>query len=273
MTQPVTLASLSETRCWVAWQTESRKSGDKPTKVPYAPAGYRASANKPSSWGTRAVAEKRAALLPRPYGTGGIGLEFTTLPDGRCTGGIDLDSCRDPASGVLLAWAQKFVDQLASYTEVSPSGTGVKTFFTCDSADHLALREALGRNTQGELLFSRNWKLPGDNHPPGVEVHLGNRYFATTFDALPGSTDTLRTIPAVELLQLIQADLPAFIAEHGGQIEAAPTRLGAEPSLNTSRRKHTVDTSRSAAAFAIGAKGAPGRGGFYRYVRRSQDAS
>lgn len=259
MIQPVTVASLSETRCWVAWQTESRKSGEKPTKVPYAPAGYRASANKPSSWGTRAAAEKRAALLPRPYGIGGIGLEFTTLTDGRCTGGIDLDSCRDPASGILLAWAQSLVDQLASYTEVSPSGTGVKTFFTFDAADYLALREALGRNAQGELLFSKNWKLQGDNHPPGVEVHLGNRYFATTFDVLPGSTNTLRTIPTIDLLQLIQADLPAFIVEYGGhagggQIDAAPSRQGAERLLDGSRRKHIVDKSRSAAAFAIGGK-------------------
>ncbi len=115
-------------------------------------------------------------------------MEFTTLGDGRCTGGVDLDSCRDPSSGKLLAWAQKFVDQLASYTEVSPSGTGVKVFFTFDAADYLKLREALGRTSEGALLFSKNWKLTADNHPPGVEVHLGNRYFATTFDILPGST-------------------------------------------------------------------------------------
>ena len=120
MTQPVTLASLANTRCWVAWQTESRKLGDKPTKVPYAPAGYRASANKPSSWGTREAADKRASLLPRPYGAGGVGLEFTTLPDGRCTGGIDLDSCRDPLSGT-----------------------------TFDAADYLTLPEAPRRSAQG----------------------------------------------------------------------------------------------------------------------------
>ena len=201
----------------------------------------------------------RAAFLPRPYGTGGVGLEFTTLTDGRCTGGVDLDSCRDPASGILLAWAQNFVDQLAIYTEVSPSGTGVKTFFTFHAADYFALREALGRNGQGELLFSKNWKLQGDDHPPGVEVHLGNRYFATTFNAVPGSTDTLRTIPTIDLLQLIQADLPAFIAEHcgqadGGQIDASITRKGTERPLSTSRHKRAVDQSRSAAAFAIGAK-------------------
>ena len=263
MTEHVTLASLAATRCWVAWQVEARKLGEKPTKVPYSPGGYRASANKPASWGTREAAAKRAALLPRPFGLGGVGLEFTTLGDGRCTGGIDLDSCRDPSSGKLLAWARGFVDQLASYTEVSPSGTGVKIFFTFDAADYLKLRAALGRTSEGALLFSKNWKLPADNHPPGVEVHLGNRYFATTFDILPGSPEALRTIPTVDLLRLIQVDVPHFIVEHGGEIgesDIATTQMrpknDGRPAASRRPRKAngSVDTSRSAAAFAIGGK-------------------
>ncbi|HSP96544.1 MAG TPA: hypothetical protein VL049_04785, partial [Candidatus Dormibacteraeota bacterium] len=40
--------------------------------------------------------------------------------------GIDLDGARDPATGVLAPWAQSIVAACDSYTEVSPSGTGVK---------------------------------------------------------------------------------------------------------------------------------------------------
>ena len=40
--------------------------------------------------------------------------------------GIDLDGCRDPITGKMMEGAQKIIDNLDSYTEVSPSGTGVK---------------------------------------------------------------------------------------------------------------------------------------------------
>ena len=36
--ESITLATLAQTRCWVAWQTEDRADG-KPTKVPYATQG------------------------------------------------------------------------------------------------------------------------------------------------------------------------------------------------------------------------------------------
>jgi hypothetical protein len=38
---------------------------------------------------------------------------------------IDLDHCRDPETGIIEPWAQEIIDRLASYTEISPSGTGV----------------------------------------------------------------------------------------------------------------------------------------------------
>jgi hypothetical protein len=42
--------------------------------------------------------------------------------------GVDLDDCVDPATGQLKPWGQEIVTRLASYTEVSPSGNGVKVF-------------------------------------------------------------------------------------------------------------------------------------------------
>ena len=40
--------------------------------------------------------------------------------------GIDLDDCRNPETGEIAAWAQEIIDRFDSYTEVSPTGTGVR---------------------------------------------------------------------------------------------------------------------------------------------------
>jgi putative DNA primase/helicase len=41
---------------------------------------------------------------------------------------IDLDKCRDQETGVIEKWALKIIRALNSYTEVSPSGTGIRIF-------------------------------------------------------------------------------------------------------------------------------------------------
>src|SRR4051794_25220191 len=92
--EAITLSALSTVLCWVAWQTEARPGEDDPTKVPYIAYGRKAQANA-KSWINRAAAEAVASKLPKPFGTGGVGVEFATLSDGRRMGGIDLDKCRD----------------------------------------------------------------------------------------------------------------------------------------------------------------------------------
>jgi len=42
--------------------------------------------------------------------------------------GIDLDKCRNPETGELEPEAQEIVRRMDSYTEVSPSGTGVHIY-------------------------------------------------------------------------------------------------------------------------------------------------
>ena len=71
-------------------------------------------------------------MLPKPYGIGGVGLELGDLGDSRSTGGIDLDACRQPGEP-LASWAAEVVQRIASYTEISPSETGAKVFFTYDT--------------------------------------------------------------------------------------------------------------------------------------------
>ncbi len=114
-------AMLRELPQWVLWRLEERKDGDKPTKVPYQTNGAKAAANKPETWAPfDAVRESFAN-----GGYTGIGFEFSK-DDPFC--GIDLDGCRDPQTGAIAEWAREILLSLATYSEVSPSGTGVKLF-------------------------------------------------------------------------------------------------------------------------------------------------
>ena len=114
----VDLASLDHQDRWVLWKSIERNG--QVTKVPMRPDGQNASATNPQDWFARAACE--AAL--KHVGASGIGLVLGPLDDGTCLAGIDLDNCRH--NGTLKPWAQEIVNRFATYTEVSPSGSGVK---------------------------------------------------------------------------------------------------------------------------------------------------
>ena len=105
---------------WVAWKWEKRNG--KATKPPYDPkkANKRASHNNHETWGTF-----QEAVKALDKGFDGIGFVFTEA-DPFC--GIDLDDCRDPETGKIATWAIKVIQEFKSYTEVSPSKTGLKIF-------------------------------------------------------------------------------------------------------------------------------------------------
>lgn len=263
----VTLASLAPLSCWVAWQQEVRQGKPgakpgKPTKVPYNPlTRARASANKPATWGPRSKAAERAATLPKPFGLGGVGLQLAALNDGRSVGGVDLDTCRDPETGAIEAWAEVIITRFATYTEVSPSKSGVKLFFLFATAEHDAIRRLLGTTPTGKLKFSTSWtRSTGADHPPAIELHTGNRYFAVTDAILPGSTDEVREVSKDDVVLLITADGPQFAhpdpdGDDGDDCEA-DAAIEAQERVSTSRKRNFAgqDISRSAVAFGIGAK-------------------
>ena len=73
-----------------------------------------ASCNKPATWSSFGQAVKAV----KEHGATGIGIQFA---NGIC--GIDIDDCVD--GGELTAFAREIVETMRSYTEVSPSGTGI----------------------------------------------------------------------------------------------------------------------------------------------------
>ena len=141
-------AELLDRRSWVLWRAVG------PKKVPYDPrTGHRASCSDPDTWGS--VEEALAAH--RGGGYDGIGFQLTPP-----FVGVDLDGCRDPETGVINVRAQAIIEQLDSYTEVSPSGRGIHIFVT------------------GAL-------PPGRRRTTGVELYDRDRYFTVTGQHLAGT--------------------------------------------------------------------------------------
>jgi putative DNA primase/helicase len=119
-------------RQWVLYRIEG--DGEKKTKVPYRPNGKHASTKNPKTW--RSFDEVVNAY--ENGGFDGIGFVFTTEDP---YAGVDLDDCRDPATGEITPEAQEIIAKLASYAEVSVSGTGVHII--------VCAKVAAGRKTKG----------------------------------------------------------------------------------------------------------------------------
>ncbi len=113
-------ACLRERAQWVCW-TYVERNGRR-TKCPLSPStGGNASSTDPRTWGTF---EQAVATCQRSPGLAGVGFVFAADDP---FSGIDLDDCID-ASGQIKPWALEFLQRLDSYSELSPSGTGVKVF-------------------------------------------------------------------------------------------------------------------------------------------------
>ena len=112
---------LRELPQWVCWRHLMR--GGKATKCPMCPTKPRkASSTDQATWSTF---EQAVAACRSSEGLAGVGFVFTT--DDPFVG-IDLDNCLDAATGEVKPWARPIIDQLDSYSEISPSGKGLKVF-------------------------------------------------------------------------------------------------------------------------------------------------
>jgi putative DNA primase/helicase len=140
---------------WVNWQLVFKEGATKPwTKVPKNPlTGGNAATDAPSTWTTF---EAALAASPRHAGIGFVFTEENGLV------GVDLDHCRDPKTGAIEVWARRIVNQLESYTEVTPSGTGL----------HIIVR---GEIPEGR----RKWG--------NIEMYSSGRYFTFTGRHLEGT--------------------------------------------------------------------------------------
>ena len=155
---------LLDSPVWVAWDMSDGR------KVPKSPFGGNAKSNDPGTWGTY----QEAADIARKRGYSGIGV---MLSDGIV--GIDLDGVVD-ADGKISDWAQKIVNDIGSYAEISPSGTGVHILAYADPEKVGAIGRA--------------------NHRVGLEIYNHGRYFTVTGDSINDEQIADRTSAVAKLL-------------------------------------------------------------------------
>ncbi|CQR51071.1 phage NrS-1 polymerase family protein [Haloferax massiliensis] len=108
---------LLERANWVGWRTETCDGAE--TAILQDATGGPASVTDASTWATF----DEALAFVRDGRADGVGYVFT---DDDPFVSIELDNCRDTDTGATAAWARTLVDRLDSYTEVSPSGTGLQ---------------------------------------------------------------------------------------------------------------------------------------------------
>ncbi|MEY4535690.1 MAG: hypothetical protein RLZZ246_2008, partial [Planctomycetota bacterium] len=109
---------LAQLRRWCTWASTPNEQG-RLTKRPDC------STKNPAAWRTL----EEVLLELEPSELGGIGFVFTggVQLGGRTVYAFDLDACRDPMTGAIEPWALEVLDAHGrSYTEVTPSGTGLR---------------------------------------------------------------------------------------------------------------------------------------------------
>ena len=109
---------LKERKQFVCWRYEFRN--ERWTKVPYQPGGQKAKSNDPASWHTWTTC---LDAYQDDFGSFD-GIMFALSADDPYLF-IDLDHCTDPLNDSIKPKANDIIGQFASYTEKSPSNTGI----------------------------------------------------------------------------------------------------------------------------------------------------
>lgn len=172
---------------WVVWKAEERNG--KITKVPYdAKTGQLAESNNPDTWAKYSVAVEALE------GFDGIGYVFSVEDPYT---GIDLDDCIQ--NEAVLPWAEQLLRSLSSYSEISPSGTGIKVWVEGKAPTSAKPRKA---------------KIPADIIPldtPGtIEIYSSGRFFTMTGWHVEGMPRDIRTANGA-LTELYEALKPPAI--------------------------------------------------------------
>ncbi len=153
---PCIMSSLPNWVVWGWWNRDGSK-----VKMPYNPkTGKAAKTNEPSTWGTYSEARYRYERNTKRYA--GLGFVFS---EGTGLFGIDLDGCLD--KGRLSNWAMNIANNFLTYSEVSPSETGIKIF-------------GIGEVPTGVKLKIKVAGDPVDGKKPGIEVYGKARLFCYT---------------------------------------------------------------------------------------------
>ena len=202
---PVVQALRNE-KVWVCWRRVEKDGRE--MKIPVNPrTGRAASVTNSDDFSSFAEAIGRCHHVED---VDGVGVVFTeNMP----YSGVDFDKCLD-AERRALNGTEKLLERFPTYTEVSPSGTGLH------SIGFGKLKQRKG--------------LRGQINGHDVEVYSSDRYFTLTGDVLPGSSDQLGDI---------QKGLDWASKQIGGKVGGGATkrRGGVESDSNSSQERRNFD--------------------------------
>lgn len=194
-------AEIKQLHRWVTWDWIWSTKQEKWTKPPLQANKMPASSTDAKTWTRFDIANM--------LGRNRAGVGFMLGADVGVVG-IDLDKCRDPATGTIKPLQAELIRQLNTYAEVSPSGTGVK----------LLCRGVLPE------------KCRKANHELGIEIYCDKRYFTITGHVLDNAPRQINQCQAQidDLLNRFmtgsQDDLPRpELASEEDEIELAKSAL------------------------------------------------
>jgi hypothetical protein len=161
---------------WLLWKREIRNG--LPTKVPYKAPGQYASSTDPSTWSTYEDLVQKYYKTNKFTSEKGVGIVFESTAN---IIGIDFDKCI--VDGVLNPSVEEFVLNANTYTEYSPSGTGLHLLFK--------------RSEEVELITNKH-----HFDTFSIEIYTTGRYFTFTENEHELSKP-LRTIGSSDFADLL----------------------------------------------------------------------
>ena len=212
-------AVMKAQRQWVRWRLETVKG--KLTKVPYQVNGAKASSTDSSTWADYRTAVTGATI----NASGGVGFVVA----GEIVG-FDLDGCYDAQTNTIAPWADKIVDALDSYTEITPSETGLRVWVRGvlpgkDKVFHLNPAIGYGSKVQ-------------------VEVFTEKKYFTVTGETFGTTNPDVqeRDLSAVyQMLHDLRAQNPAPVNQKAVSTDAGEgTAIEYAPGTTFKTDKYTI---------------------------------
>src|SRR5262249_21734032 len=192
---PTALQHFAPQDLWVIWRWKKTKKGKltKPLYQARAPKQL-AKSDDPSTW-----APFDAALTVYNSGQAdGIGLCLLNTD----LAVFDADDCRNSGNGALEPAAERLIKRANTYTEITPSGNGLRII-------------GIGHGAQ----IHRKQNVPNANGMTIESYRKAERYITVTGDALPGTTSQLADIDALMddvVAKLDKANKTAKTAKTGG---------------------------------------------------------
>jgi uncharacterized protein (DUF927 family) len=192
-------ARLKQQRQFLLWKLEEKPGDKKPRKVPHYASGRRRTGTQGSEADRAALVDFETARAAISNKAGYAGIGFAFLPgDGLI--GIDLDHMRDAETGALSDRAKAIMEACDSYTEISPSGTGLHIYCTGHTET-----------------FKSN--------DAGVEVFCERQFFTLTGQYLEGTPREVKDITP-ETLRRLKATVEG--ARNGGKARTTPAPQAVE---------------------------------------------